>query len=424
MSGGGESGRLRLRQAVSMAVGGMIGGGIFSVLGVVIQLAGHLAVASFLVGGALALVTAHSYSRLTLAHDRAGGSFAFLRQADHPAAAGWLAWLLVLGYVFTMSVYAFTFGHYLANVVGIDELFARVFGVAIIVVFVAVNLRGVTTSGLVEDLTVLGKVLILALVAAIGIARFSTERLSPLADQGLVGLFVGASVIFMAYEGFQLLAYDYDELDQPHRNLPRALYLSVPAVIAVYLVVTVGAQMLVPDRTIVEQKEVALATVGKEALGTSGLVLVTVAAVFSTGSAINATLFATARLARDVGSKGEFPQALAKERGAVPWSAVVVLGVLAALFSLMPGIVQIVAFGSLTFLVVFAAVNALHARVSAEGVTERAVAYAGSAGCTLAVLGLLYYLATEELLALLVIGICLALLLPSRLAFLHARARS
>ncbi|MBW3593602.1 MAG: amino acid permease, partial [Actinobacteria bacterium] len=271
MSEGGGPAPLRLRQAVSMAVGGMIGGGIFSVLGVVIEVAGHLAVASFLIGGALALVTAHSYARLTLAHDRAGGSFAFLRQAEHPAAAGWLAWLLVLGYVFTMSVYAFTFGHYLANVIGIDTLFARLFGVAIIAIFVAVNLRGVSTSGLVEDLTVLGKLLSLALVAVIGMTQFATDRLSPLADQGLVGLFVGASVIFMAYEGFQLLAYDYDELDEPHRNLPRALYLSVPAVIAVYVVVTLGSQMLVSDPTIVEQKEVALATVGKEALGTSGL---------------------------------------------------------------------------------------------------------------------------------------------------------
>jgi amino acid transporter len=71
------SARLSLRQAISMAVGGMIEGGVFSVLGVVIELAGHLAVASFLFGGMLAVVTAHSYARLTVLHDRGGGSFAF-----------------------------------------------------------------------------------------------------------------------------------------------------------------------------------------------------------------------------------------------------------------------------------------------------------------------------------------------------------
>ena len=58
-------GKLRLRDAVAMAVGGMIGGGIFSVLGVTVALAGHLAVGSFIIGGAIAMVTAHSFAALS-----------------------------------------------------------------------------------------------------------------------------------------------------------------------------------------------------------------------------------------------------------------------------------------------------------------------------------------------------------------------
>jgi amino acid transporter len=128
-----------------MAIGGMIGGGIFSVLGVTIDLAGHLAFAAFLLGGAIAGLTAHAYAGLALRAGRAGGPFIYLRDEGHPRPAAWVAWLLIVGYVFALAVYAFTFGHYLANILGAPVLVARLSGIAVLAVFVAVNLRGVAT---------------------------------------------------------------------------------------------------------------------------------------------------------------------------------------------------------------------------------------------------------------------------------------
>lgn len=406
-----------------MAIGGMIGGGIFAVLGLVIDLAGHLAVFSFLVGGALALATAHSYARLTLSYRESGGSFTYVRRAGHPAAAGFIAWLLILGYVFTIAVYAFTFGHYLANALDVSGLAARIAGLGIIAIFVLINLRGVWTAGIVEDIVVLGKLLVLGIIAAVGISSFAPDRLSPAADKGVLGLFVGAAVIFMAYEGFQLLAYDYGELHRPRRTLPRALYISVGVVITTYVGVTLGAQMLLSDSMLAEQEEVALAAVGEAALGSFGLAFVTLGAVFSTASAINATLFATARLTRDVSRAGELPLALAKERNGIPRTAILALGVAAAGFSLMRGIGQIVAFGSLTFLVIFAIVNLLHARLSARRPAETALAYIAACGSTAAAGVLLYHLATTDMTALAIIGISIGALVPARALF-HRRQKA
>lgn len=70
-------GRLRFRDASAMAIGGMIGGGIFSVLGVTIQLAGHLAFVCFVLAGAVALVTARAYAELTRRAGRSGGPYAY-----------------------------------------------------------------------------------------------------------------------------------------------------------------------------------------------------------------------------------------------------------------------------------------------------------------------------------------------------------
>ena len=94
--------------------------------------------------------------------------------------------------------------------------------------FWAVNTRGVGASSLTEDAVVAAKLVVLALIAGVGLAAWSGPRaLTPLADQGYRGVFVGAASIFVAYEGFELLSYDYDDIEDPTRTLPRALYLSV-----------------------------------------------------------------------------------------------------------------------------------------------------------------------------------------------------
>ena len=125
----------------SMAVGGMIGGGIFSVLGVVVAIAGSWAWASFVLGGAVAFVTALSYIRLAERFGEGGGAFTFLSRLSHRSLAGSLSWLLIAGYVLTTAVYAFTFGHYLSNVVGGGGLLA----VGIMATLAAVNVRASAT---------------------------------------------------------------------------------------------------------------------------------------------------------------------------------------------------------------------------------------------------------------------------------------
>jgi amino acid transporter len=235
-----------------MAVGGMIGGGIFSVLGVTVALAGHAAFGCFVLGGAIALLTAHAYANLSLGAGRSGGPFVYLRDAGRPELGALVGWLLILGYVVALAVYAFTFGHYLAHVVGGSDLVARIASVGVLVLFLAVNLRGIGASAFSEDAIVLIKLAVLGIIACVGMAHFSAARLAPIDDRGLSGIVLGAASIFVAYEGFELLTYDYDDIDEPRKTLPRSLYLSVSVVIAVYLLVTIGSQMLVGDALIVQ----------------------------------------------------------------------------------------------------------------------------------------------------------------------------
>ncbi|HBG30350.1 MAG TPA: amino acid permease, partial [Gammaproteobacteria bacterium] len=136
-----SAGKLGFNATWSMAVGGMIGGGIFSTLGVVIAIAGAWAWLSFAAAGCIALCAGYSYVKLAEYYGEGGGAFTFLRKNHAPQFAGSLSWVLIVGYVLTNAVYAFTFGQYLAHVVDLGPWFARTAAIAIIALFVGLNLR-------------------------------------------------------------------------------------------------------------------------------------------------------------------------------------------------------------------------------------------------------------------------------------------
>lgn len=356
-----------------MAVGGMVGGGIFSTLGVVVGIAGAWAWLSFATAGLIALAAGYSYVKLAAHYGEGGGAFTFLREINAEGFAGSLSWVLIVGYVLTNAVYAFTFGQYLGHVVGFGAWFPRVAGIAIVALFIGLNLRGVREAGGVEVILVWFKLAVLVGLAGWGLARWDPPMLSQgVPDAGIGAALFGAASVFMAYEGFQLLTYDYKDIDTPQKTLPRAVLSAIVVVTAVYVVVAVGTVMLIGADQVVQHKEVALAIAGRAAFGTIGLVVVTVAAAASTGSAINATLFATARLTHRVAEVGELPAALGhKNAKGIPDRAVIGLGAAAAVLAAVGTLTSLVQAASLVFLFTFSVVCGLafHQRTGLRAVT-------------------------------------------------------
>ena len=365
---------LGLGGAWAMAVGGMIGGGIFSTLGVVIAVAGEWAWASFLVGGLIALASGHSYSALTRQIGRPGGSYAYLRALGWDRMARIVVWLLILGYTLTISVYAVTFGAYAANVFGADGFVALCAALAAIVLMSAINLIGAVQATVLELVAVIGKLVILLGLALLGLWHWAPDRLMLDTGEpiGPVGALIGTGVVFMAYEGFQLLSYDYDEMKHPARTIAAAMPLAIGMTMIVYILVALGAAMLAGAPAIVGREEIALALAGREALGSFGFIAVSIAATFSASSAINATLFATARLAQTAATDGELPSAFARRNGeGVPWVGTMLIAAGAILLLFVGAIDSLVEGASLVFLLIFALVNgiAIHLRAGLNHVS-------------------------------------------------------
>jgi len=353
--------KMGLNATWCMAVGGMIGGGIFSVLGVVVEASGYMAWLSFLIAGIIALFTAISYSHLTNKFKEGGGAFTYIKDIHHKHFAGGLSWLLIGGYILTMSVYSFTFGNYLANVIGGGSWVPRFFAALIIVIFLTVNLRGVGDASWVEIITVWGKIAILLLLAAVGWQTFNlSDYTSHIQSGDTSKAILAAGSIFMAYEGFQLITYDYNDINNPIKTIKKAEILGVLAVIVIYIVVTIGTILLVGTDAIIEKKEVAIATAGQKAFGTIGLIIATIGALFSTGSAINSTLFSTGRLARKVATDHELPKLFKHENAhGIPDRSIIFISVISIGFALVGNLNQLVEGASFVFLFTFMIVNAI-----------------------------------------------------------------
>ncbi len=356
--------KLGLKELVALGVGGMVGGGIFSVLGLSVSLSGHAAPLAFVLGGIVALLTGFSYAHLGLAFRSDGGSFTYLEHAfKNKNVAGIGGWLLIVGYIGTMALYAYTFGVYGTAMLGLGQtggLWHHVLETAVLLVFLGINLYGVRATGTTEDILVLVKVAILGLFAIVGIIHLQAQDLTPFVNKGVAGIFMGSALIFVAYEGFELIPNAVNEMEEPQRNLPKGILYSILITTLIYVLVALVAIGNLNEEQIIHYKEYALAVAARPFLGHVGFLLIGLGALLSTSSAINATLFGTARLAKVMAQEDELPKAFSytARTKPVPWVSLVIISGLTLFFVNISNLTIISSFASLTFLLIFAAVNA------------------------------------------------------------------
>ena len=360
--------QLGLRELIAMGVGGMIGGGIFSVMGLAAGITGHATPIAFALGGLLALIGGYSYVRLALTFVSDGASFTYLEHAfpEQPAIGAITGWTVVVGYIGTLALYAFTFGAYGSELLGQTEMgvLRQVLSVGIILAFMGINLRGTKSSGRSEDVIVYTKIALLGLLAIAGMPGITTENLVPVFDQGMISVFMAGALIFVAYEGFQLITNAVCETDDPHRNIPRAIYGSVVIVIVVYIALSIVAIGSISVERLIAAEEYALAVAVEPFLGSGGHVLVSLAALLATSSAINATMFGASRMMAEMASDDAAPVAFSfRSRVDVPWIAMLTITILAIGLTVLGSLELIAAFSSMTFLIVSLAVSIANFRL-------------------------------------------------------------
>ncbi|MHA7663153.1 APC family permease [Mycolicibacterium sp. HS_4_1] len=390
----GDRGReIGVAALASIGIGGMVGGGIFSVLGLTVQVSGSGAYVSFLVGGVVAALTGWSYARLSVMFPDRGGTATFLDRAFGVRLAGPLNLLLWLSYFVMLGLYAVAFGSYFATLIGVDPggVWRRAFATAVIVVFAGLNLGGARLVGRAESALVYFKLTVLLVFCVVGLASVHGERVSPATFPPAHAIVFGGALIFLGYEGFELIANAAEDARDPEKSLPRAYLVSIGTVICLYVLVafvTVGN--LTPD-AIIAKRDYALAAAAQPFLGPAGFTLIAVAAVVSTASAINATLYGAAKFTFLMARDGELPAKLGRPIWNRPIGGLLATTVGSVLIVNTVDIEGISLMGSSGFLIIFAAVNLAAARFNGIGLRRRLPGLAGAIACLCCVVALLAY---------------------------------
>ena len=387
-----ESQPIGTASAVSIGIGGMVGGGIFAVTGLTIQLTRGAAPLAFVVAGVVALLTAYSYWCLSLRYPSRGGTVEFLNVAFGPGIfTGGLNILLCLGYVILISVYAYAFGVYGARAFPAeDQLFwthALITGV--IVVLAIVNFIGAEAVMRSENAFNVTKLVLLgAFVVAGLVLPIEWARLAPAEWVPPEALFGGAMVIFLNYEGFELVANATEEIADPRRALPLAYLGGVLLVMVVYALIAIVVVGHLDFATIARQSDHVLSAAANEVLGTAGATTIIVAALLATSSAINASFYGAGRLTYLIAKSGELPAELERSIRGQPLEGMFVFALLSLVVANFVPLAAIATLGSASFLLIFLAVNVAAMRLSRETGGRAWIAFLGALSCLAAVVSL------------------------------------
>ena len=371
---------LGLLDVVMIGIAGMIGGSIFVLTGPAIGLAGSSVILAFILNAIITLFTAMGYAELGSAMPEAGGGYLWVREGlRRPNAfiSGWMAWL---AHIIAGSLYAVGFGSFLVsllqmtNILPLESLFGiipldKLTAVAVVVAFTFINIKGASETGRVGTIiTVVQLVAIVSIIIA-GLWAMSSHpndwqsNFSDFIPMGLAGLVAAMGLTFIAFEGYEIIVQTGEEVKNPKRNIPRAIFISLALVVIMYcLIAFVSIGAIFPDipswQFIGLHGELGIMKAA-ESFMPYGAFIVLVGGLVSTLAALNATTFSSARVAFAMGRHYNLPHKLSAihPRFKTPYVAVILSSIIMAVMAYALPLEDIAHASAVIFLLLFTQVN-------------------------------------------------------------------
>jgi len=390
------SDKIGLKEAISIGIGGMVGGGIFAVLGLATTLAKGGTPISFLIAGLIALITSYSYVKLSLKFPDKGGTVKFINKAFGIGVySGGINNLLWISYIIMLALYASAFGSYAPNLLELSsnqKLDSHIYASAIILIALGINYYSIKVVSKIESYAVTIKLFILlGFIFIAGYGLIGSEYLGQLSPENWESTFelvAAGMVIFVAYEGFELIANSAPDIKDPEKNIPRAYYWSVIFVIALYMIIAAVTVGSLPFSQIATAEDYVLAEAAKPVLGQVGFTIISVAALISTFSAINASLYGGTRVNFELAEDYELPDVFTCKL----WNQPIGLMVTAILTLIAVNTLELESIstaGSVGFLVIFTHVNLAGYKLAGETSSNKLIPIVGALSCAVALVVLL-----------------------------------
>lgn len=353
-----EKDSLSLFGAVSMGTGVMIGAAVFALTGQVAEFAGALLPLAFLLAAVVSGFSAYAYVKMSNAYPSAGGVATYLRKVYGPGTiTGASALLMAFSMIINESLVARTFGAYTLRIFDVDdgEGLVSLLAVGLIVFAFLVNVAGNRVVSRLQQVTALLKIggIVAFAVAALWASGLSFKA----AADGVAnttspgGFLAGVALAILAYKGFTTIANSGAEVVDPHRNVGRAIVISLGICLVVYLLVAlaVGANLSVPE--IIAARDYSLAEAAGPALGPYGVWFTIAIAVLATASGLIGSVFAVSRMIAMLSDMDIIPHRHFGMSGTVQRHTLVYTVVAAALLAVLFDLSRIASLGAILYLV-------------------------------------------------------------------------
>lgn len=348
-------GSITLGGAVAMGTGVMIGAGIFALTGQIAQLAGPAFPLAFIAGAIITSFSAYSYVRMSNAWPSSGGVAMILQKCYGPGAiAAGAALLMALSMVIAESLVARTFATYVLRPFNItDGPLVPVLAVAVIMFAYIVNVAGNRSVGLFS--------LFMAVLKIGGIATFGIVALWSSGFQfadpsqssqnfSTIGFIASIALSILAFKGFTTITNSGGEIADPHKNVGRAIVISIAICVVVYLLVAYGVGSSLTIDQIIAARDYSLAEAAEPALDQAGFYLTIVLAAVATASGVLASVFAVSRMLAMLTEMNMIPHSHFGMRGPIQRHTLVYTVVIASTLAVFFDLSRIASLGAFFYL--------------------------------------------------------------------------
>jgi len=389
----------------------MVGAGIFALLGEASAISGSAVYISFIIGGVIALFSGYSLGKLGARYPSSGGIIEYLSQSYGIGFfTGTMGIMLYFSAIVSLSLIAKAFGNYAVTFLPNNEtpqIWRHFFSIAIIVMFVLINLKGAKNVAVWETITVGIKFCVLASLSIAGIFFLNPTLLSPSYYPPTNDIFFSLAITFFAFEGFRVITNTAEDMPDPAKTLPRAMMTAILLVMVLYVAIAFAVFGNLPAEKVIEAKDFALAEAALPIFGQVGFTVVAITALIATASAINANLYAVTNVTYQLAKDGELPAEFGKPIGHSR-EGLIISGVLIIILSLLFDLSEIAAIGSISILLVHTVTHIGHLKIISETGASRILVFIAAMLSFIAmILALIYVSRTSDYVVYILVGFVL-----------------
>lgn len=315
---GRNKGKIGLLASSSFAIGAMIGGGVFVLTGIALQQTGASALISFLIAGLIVSLSATSFAVVAAQAGPKESAYAYVGRLLGAQRWGFVvSWCFYLGGVIGVAFVLNAFGVYMHDFIfsGVPTVAWALAGAALLLL---VNLGPASEIGKIETVLVAGKMIILLTLVCAGLIAFRGADMHPFMTHGPVQVAATSSFLFIAYLGFSVITSISGDIDQPQKNVPRAILLSMGIVTVLYM----GIVLALLAAHINDYSEASVGVAATRLIGPVGGGLIIAGALVATLSSANANILSSSEIMVRLAHRKQVPTILGHLTNGHPYISV------------------------------------------------------------------------------------------------------